>query len=462
MKRKIVWAVVLLALIALAFPLVNLVAAPDTEAALPPRADGVPDWAPVAQMLGQKCVHCHVPDAPLPFYARFPVAKGVMQRDIALGLATLDLRAELYRTGETPPLSEAAVAKVERAVDEGAMPPGQYLLLHWNQSVGDDDRRAVDTWVKRTRAKYFTTAGVGKAHAVGELQPLPDVASLKLDPRKVALGDKLFHDKRLSKDTTLSCASCHGLDKGGTDQAPVSTGVGGQKGPINSPTVFNAGLQYKQFWDGRAADLFEQADGPVNNPIEMAANWKLVIERLKADAPLVAEVTAIYPDGLTDKNVRDAIATFEKSLITPARFDAYLRGDDKALSEPEKQGLAAFREAGCSTCHVGRVLGGQSFEKLGIFKDYFAGRKTGDVDRGRYNVTKRAADRQRFKVPMLRNIAVTFPYFHDASARTLDEAVKVMAAHQLEDGLQADKLAAITTFLGALSGSYKGRPLDKR
>ncbi len=462
MKRTARWVALAVLLLALAFPVINLVAGPDTSAALPDRTgEAVPHWREAAAIFKRKCVHCHAPATPKPFYASFPIAKGLVERDVKRGLEWLDLRAELFRD-ERPPLSEAAVAKVERALAEGSMPPGKYLLLHWNHALSGDDKQTLDTWIKQTRAKYFATAGVADDHAGGPLQPLPEVASLKLNPKKVSLGNKLFHDKRLSKDSSISCASCHGMHQGGTDQVKVSTGVGGKQGPINSPTVFNAGLQYRQFWDGRARDLFEQADGPVNNPIEMAANWKMVTERLKQDEALVAEISASYADGVTGRNIRDAIATFEESLLTPSRFDDFLRGKKSALTPAEKKGLAAFTGAGCVTCHVGKVLGGQSFEKMGRFKSYPTGRQPGDVDRGRYNVTRKARDRGRFKVPMLRNIALTHPYFHDGSASSLEAAVSVMARHQLEHGLHIDRIKDIVAFLEALTGSYDGKPLASK
>ena len=456
MKRKLKVLVDLAVVAMLAFPLLNLVVAPDNASALPRRSDGVPRWSDVAPVFVEKCVHCHTSGAKLPFYASFPVAKGMMQQDIAAGLAMLDMTSELYREGPRP-LSEAALAKTELAVTHGEMPPGRYLLLHWNHRLSEADKQGILGWVRETRRRYFTGEGVSKAHAGGMLQPLP--RTVEEDPAKVALGERLFHDKRLSKDNSLSCSSCHALDKGGTDRARFSTGIKNQLGGINSPTVFNAGLQYKQFWDGRAADLFEQADGPVNNPIEMGSSWKEVLPKLAQDAELVAAFTAVYPGGLSGDRVRDAIAAFERSLVTPSRFDRFLRGDSSALKPEEKRGFELFTERGCASCHVGQVLGGQSFEKMGIFEDYFAGRKLTDADRGRFNVTKREVDLRKLKVPMLRNITLTAPYFHDGSVKRLDEAVATMGRLQLEDGLDGDEVKAIVAFLGSLTGELRGKQL---
>lgn len=455
MKRKLKLLISLAVIALLAFPLLNLVVSPDNAAALPRRAD-VPGWGHVAPVFAEKCVHCHTTGAKLPFYASFPVAKGMMQRDIAAGLAMLDMTSELYREGPRP-VSEAALAKTQRAVSKGEMPPGRYLLLHWNHRLDEAEKQSILGWVRDARRRYFAGEGAAVPRAEGMLRPLP--RTVKEDPAKVALGERLFHDKRLSRDDSISCASCHALDKGGTDRARFSTGINKQLGGINSPTVFNAGLQYKQFWDGRAADLFEQADGPVNNPIEMGSSWKEVLPKLEKDAELTAAFTAVYPEGLSGERIRDAIAAFERSLVTPSRFDRFLRGESAALQPEEKRGFELFLERGCATCHVGQVLGGQSFEKMGVFQDYFTGRKFTDGDRGRFNVTKREVDRHKFKVPMLRNVALTAPYFHDGSVQDLDEAVAAMGRLQIEDKLDAGQVKAIVAFLGSLTGEYRGKPL---
>ncbi|WP_088278841.1 cytochrome-c peroxidase [Ideonella sp. A 288] len=293
------------------------------------------------------------------------------------------------------------------------------------------------------------------------IKPVP--IDLRLDPRKVALGEKLFHDKRLSRDNSLSCASCHNLARGGVDGLPTSVGIGGAKGPINAPTVFNSGLNFRQFWDGRAASLEEQAAGPVHNPKEMGSSWPEVLGKLAQDAGVVAQVKALYPDGLQAKNLQDSIATFERSLHTPnARFDKYLRGDRSAISADELKGYELFKKYGCVACHQGVAVGGNMYQTFGVMGDYFARR--GNVtaaDLGRYNVTRNEADRHVFKVPSLRNVALTAPYFHDGSARTLAEAVAVMFRVQLGRAASAQDQERIVMFLRTLTGEYKGRPLDQ-
>lgn len=290
------------------------------------------------------------------------------------------------------------------------------------------------------------------------IQPLP--LEVKLDTKRVAIGEKLFNDKRLSKDNTLSCASCHALDTGGVDRAQFSTGIGGAKGPINAPTVFNSGFNFRQFWDGRAASLEEQAAGPVHNPIEMGSNWSEVMEKLGRDQALISEMKSAYPDGLQPKNIQDAIAVFERSLVTPSRFDRYLRGDKPAITAEEQQGYQLFKSYGCIACHQGVNVGGNMYQVFGVIGDYFKKRGgVNDADLGRYNVTKSEVDKHVFKVPSLRNVALTAPYFHDGSAATLDAAVDVMFRFQLGRSAPAKDKELIVKFLRSLNGEFKGKPL---
>lgn len=305
----------------------------------------------------------------------------------------------------------------------------------------------------------------GHAQSEEPIRPIP--LTVKLDAKKVVLGDKLFHDKRLSKDNTLACASCHGLDRGGVDGGVDggvgSTGINGAKGPINAPTVFNSGFNFRQFWDGRANSLEEQAAGPVHNPKEMGSNWAEVLGKLSQDAALVATFKESYPDGLQPKNIQDAIANFERSLITPnSRFDKYLRGDKAALKDDELRGYQLFKNYGCVACHQGVNVGGNMFQVFGVMGDYFAKRGgVTEADLGRFNVTKNEADKNMFKVPSLRNVALTAPYFHDGSAKTLNDAVDVMFKFQLGRAAPQQDKELIVKFLHTLTGEFRGQPLDR-
>lgn len=288
------------------------------------------------------------------------------------------------------------------------------------------------------------------------LLPLPPAPTLP--PARVALGQRLFSDPRLSHDNTVACASCHDLAHGGVDHRPTSIGVNGQHGSRNAPTVFNTSLNFVLFWDGRAATLEEQAAGPVHNPVEMASNWSEVVGKLSADPDYVQAFRAAYPDGLTGANIANAIATFERTLLTPgAALDRYLLGDRSALSARELAGMQRFIGYGCSSCHQGVGIGGNMFQRFGVMEGV---KRPSNRDPGRFNVTRRPEDQDVFKVPMLRNVAVTGPYFHDATANTLDEAVVTMGRVQLGRELSKEDVALIVAFLRSLTGTWQGQTLQ--
>ena len=281
--------------------------------------------------------------------------------------------------------------------------------------------------------------------------PLPAVKADDSKSAQIDLGRKLYFDTRLSLDNDISCNSCHGLNSFGVDNEPTSPGHLGQRGDRNSPTVYNATLHVAQFWDGRATDLTEQAKGPVLNPIEMAMNSEgEVVARLAAIPGYVELFLAAFPEdkpALSYQNMAAAIARFEEGLITPDRFDAFMKGDLNALSEPEIVGLELFLQTGCAACHSGPALGGNMYQKMGLVKPYET------EDAGRFAVTGNEADRQVFKVPSLRNIARTAPYFHDGSVTRLVDAIQLMAGHQLGKELSDADVASIAMFLESLTGT---------
>ena len=307
--------------------------------------------------------------------------------------------------------------------------------------------------VKSLAVLALATAGTASAQQLSDepIKPLP--AKMNLDARKVSLGRAMFHDKRLSKDNSLSCASCHEIAKGGMDGRQSAIGIKGQVGPINTPTVLNSGLNFRQFWNGRAATLEEQAAGPVHNPGEMGSNWAEVLAKLNQDAALVGQFRALYADGLQPKNIQDAIATFERSLITPSRFDRYLNGESNAINGDEKQGYQLFKNYGCVACHQGQGVGGNMYQTFGVLGNYFKDKgKVTEADLGRFAVTKNELDRHVFKLPSLRNVELTAPYFHDGSAKTLEEAIDVMFRYQLGRTAPAADKALIVKFLKTLTG----------
>lgn len=262
-------------------------------------------------------------------------------------------------------------------------------------------------------------------------------------PARVELGKMLYFDERLSKNHDLSCNSCHDLAQFGVDGTRLSSGHKGQLGTRNAPTVFNAGDHVAQFWDGRAKDLDEQAKGPIVNPVEMAATPARVVATLRS----IPEYVKAFDGKITFDRVGEALGAFERTLVTPGRFDKYLRGDETSLDEREKHGLALFMKLGCVTCHNGAAVGGGSFQKLGLQKPW-----PNQADLGRFVITKDPEDKMKFRVPSLRNIDKTAPYFHDGSDTRLDDAVRKMALHQLGLELHDDEVSALVAFLQSLTG----------
>jgi len=288
------------------------------------------------------------------------------------------------------------------------------------------------------------------------IKPLP--SDLKLDARKVELGRTLFVDTRFAKDNSVACASCHDFSHGGADPRPRSIGVHGELGGANAPTVFNSGLNFRQTWNGSGASLEDFLERLIKNPKVFGSEWADVVARLRQDRAMAAQFADVYPDGITSKNTIDAIATFVRSLTTPSRFDRFLRGDAGAITTEELQGYNKFKSYGCVACHQGVNVGGNMFQKFGVMGDYFADRgNLTAADLGRYNVTKRDADKFVFKVPSLRNVELTAPYFHDGSAATLEIAVAIMFRYQLGRDAPPEDKALIVKFLKALTGEQLPR-----
>lgn len=297
-----------------------------------------------------------------------------------------------------------------------------------------------------------------KAKAMfGVLPTVMESPAHKITPEKIALGHKLYFDTRLSRGQELSCATCHDLQGYGIDTRPEaiehgkSFGHRRQFGERNSPSTYNAGIHIAQFWDGRATDLEEQAKGPILNPVEMTmadeASVVAVVKSIPGYEPLFKAAFPDEKDPITYDNIAKAIGAYERTLVTPARFDKFLEGDDNALTQEELTGLNTFMESGCIACHLGPGFGGSMFQKLGLVKPYPT------EDEGRAKITQNPADKYVFKVPSLRNVEKTAPYFHDGSIKTLPEAVKLMAVHQTPAGnISDEKVTQIVTFLKSLTG----------
>lgn len=320
--------------------------------------------------------------------------------------------------------------------------------------------------MKKATTFSFIVLVCTQLNAAGLLdEPIVPIPNVEVSsPLQVELGQLLFNDVRLSKGAQVSCASCHSLKMGGADAQVVSTGINSQKGDINSPSIFNSSLNFRQFWNGRAANLMEQVDGPLANPKEMDFSWPQALAILQKDAFYVAKFAQAYPDGLTILNMRRAIVSFEESLLTPnSRFDQFLKGNQMAISKNERKGYELFKQYGCTSCHQGALVGGNLYQKFGAFGDYFQDR--GNItaaDDGRFAVTGKEQDRFVFKVPGLRNVALTAPYFHDGSQDTLAGAVDIMLQYQLGRVPKKGDILLIVNFLNTLTGEYQGKPLQGR
>lgn len=289
------------------------------------------------------------------------------------------------------------------------------------------------------------------------IQPIPFVTSS--DKHKVALGERLFSEPQLSHDNSISCTSCHILHSGGTDNKPHSLKLNGKLTAVNTLTVFNAALNFKLNWTGEFNNFEDHSDRVLK--VNMNATWPEVIAKLKADPSYVSDFNKLYPDGMQVHTVKDALASYERSLITPnSRFDKFLRGDAQAINEEEKRGYRLFKSYGCVACHQGINAGGNMYQKIGVMRDYFGDDDRADVPHNdRFRLTGQDADRDSFRVPSLRNVALTAPYLHDGSVKNLADAVDVMAKYQLGRRISLEDKNAIIAFLKTLTGEFNGRLL---
>ena len=406
------------------------------------------------------CLSCHSEDPKLPFYAKLPVAGRIVMKDIDSGYRAYDMTKfmEDLKTGKE--INAVDLAKIEKVVLDDRMPMAKYYLVHWGSSLTKAKRDIVLNWVKDVRSTMYNDGLTGE-RAAEPVRPI-DI-KLEYDPQKAALGFALFHDPRLSVDNTVSCASCHELSTAGVDNHRYSHGVNDQLGGVNAPTVFNAVYNFVQFWDGRAQTLAQQAAGPPLNPVEMASSsFDEIIAKLNADRKFAKEFKKVYPEGITEATLTDAIEQFEMTLTTPnSRFDKWLRGDDAAIDAEELEGYRLFKKYDCATCHTGPNLGGLSYELMGLRRHYFAerGLELTHEDNGRFKETQKERDRHRFKVPGLRNVEHTWPYYHDGTRETLEDAVRDMGLYQSGVELTEAEIKSITSFLKTLTGEYKGMPV---
>lgn len=328
------------------------------------------------------CLSCHSENPDLPFYASWPVAGNIVRSDVEKGHRQADLGAAFAALAEGRPVDEVSLAKMEKAISDGSMPVAKYYLVHWGSSITDAKKAKLLQWIHDHRVANYSNPATAPRFAGEPVQPLPD--SLPTDARKAALGEMLYNDPRLSSDNTVSCASCHGLHTGGVDNRRYSEGVNGSLGGVNAPTVFNAALNFEQFWDGRAHTLADQAGGPPLNPVEMAStSWEQIIGKLKADPKFTAMFLKVYPGGYSGEAITEAIGEYEKTLITPdsrfgslpkGRFDGDYRAGAARIRTVQREPL---RDLSCRAA-VGRTV----VRIYGVGAGLFCGARGGDDRRG--------------------------------------------------------------------------------
>ncbi len=309
---------------------------------------------------------------------------------------------------------------------------------------------------------WCSFAEANESYRKEPITPIPQ--NISSDKEKALLGESLFFDTRLSKTNTIACSTCHQLESGGDDNVKKGISQATEMHVINTPSVFNAAYNFRQNWDGSARSLNEQIEMVVGSHHEFDNDWNNVISKLTEDDGTRSDFDKAYSGGITKDNIIDAIVEFEKTLVTPnSRFDRYLRNEDNALTEEEIEGYMLFKDLGCISCHQGRNIGGNLFQKFGVFYDYIAER--GNItkqDYGKFNTTNRQIDKFVFKVPSLRNIAVTAPYLHDGSASTIEDAIAIMGKTQLGRTLTESEVHSIKLFLNTLTGEYKNKRLDAK
>ncbi len=415
-------------------------------------------------ILDNKCAACHG-EKPEYSYLLNMLSFGKIRRDIEGAQRAFLLKPTEAAPGVGLRSGHVDYLKMDKVLRTRRMPPTAYSAVHLGSRLTPED-------VELLRCRYKADAAM--ARAFSPILPAAE-AENDIEALRRHLGHRLYFDTRLSTTNEVSCASCHDLTLGGTDNKPKSEGVPGadgkpQLGGVNAPTVYNAAGNIRQFWDGRAADLKEQAGGPPLNPVEMGyatpADWEKIAAKLRQDPELEAFFALVYGElGITGDTITDAIAAFEKTLMTPdSAFDRYLKGDAAALTEEQQAGMEDFVRFGCAACHTGPALGGISFEYISTHAPFhsFMPKDYEEGAHGLADFTKKEEHKDMFRVPTLRNVALTAPYFHTGAVHSLEEAVRIMFKTQVASSDAGEtSIRNVTRFLEAQTGKLNGKPLDK-
>jgi len=407
------------------------------------------------------CFICHGGPHDFCKHINWPIFGAAIRRDAEKGIRYANSSYSIAYIFGDMPHDETTLVKLHKVISQRSMPPLSYYVIHWKSYITRDKKEILLDWIYDQFSTYYAHPLPSEDYPFEPVNPVPDLAPFDTD--KAALGELLFHDSRLSVDNTVSCASCHNLKTGGVDNLEVPEGVYNQPGTFNSLTVFNAFFHSFYFWNGNASSLQELTCQALLDPVKMGNDsLDRIFDIFAEDSTLTERFLASYPEGYSDSTINHALAEFHKTLITPnSPFDRYLKGDEEAIEQQAQEGYRLFKKYGCANCHNGTGMGGTSFEYMGVANNYFPdARQRALEDMGRYSVTSLNSDMHRFRVPGLRNIALTYPYFHNASAKTLEEAVVKMAYYQRDKKLSRKQVQAIVSFLNTLTGEYKGIPLN--
>ena len=409
----------------------------------------------IAILEDASCIACHQKKSTQSFYSDLPLMGQIAENSHKRGYRMFDMEDTWNKIKKGEAISEAHLAKIEmEAITLGTMPPAKHYFIHWGSSITPAKKTILRSWIKYHKEKFHANELSAEHFKYEPVRPIP--TSLSANKRKAKLGEKLFHDKRLSYDNTISCASCHNLKNGGADNRQYPEGINKRLGSINTPTIYNSRFNDMQSWSGCSANIEELIEKHIlSQDIMGNKSFADIIKKLENDDDIKDLFERLYSGGITKFTITDAIAEFGKTLLTPnSNFDKYIKGDEYAINKMQVSGYELFKSHKCATCHAGINFGGQTRELMGRHKNYFEDRgwELTKDDMGYFNCTEDEYDRYHFKVPGLRNIELTKPYFHDGSQQTLHDAVKTMGIYQSGRKISDEDAKAIISFLESLTG----------
>lgn len=425
---------------------------------IPPEGSSQESMA-IAIFKDASCMACHSRNTLAPFSTNIPLIGQWTKKNRQRGWLRFDMNEAWSRLQKGEAINETHLAKIEmETVVRNTMPPVSHYLVHWGASVTTPKQTMLKNWITHHREKFYPSPLAADSFKQEPVRPIPTPEPV--DKRKVALGKKLFYDKRISSDHSISCATCHHPETGGANNRQFVEGVNKRLTHVNTLTLYNASFNRLLSWNGSAKSLETHIEQHVTHPAILGyASINELIQRLQKEADLLPLFEKTYPkEGLTKTTLTNALTHYGKTLLTPdCNFDKYLKGDVYAISQKEVFGYILFKSHRCITCHTGINLGGQTHERIGIYKDYFDDRgwELAPEDLGRFQYTGDEYDRYRFKVPGLRNVALTKPYFHDGSQQTLYDAVQTMGIYQTGQHINEEEINAMVAFLEALTGEQK-------